>query len=102
MIQIETKIASELGIKQDQVEAVVALLDEGNTVPFIARYRKEKTGSLDDEVLRKLAERLTYLRNFNSKRDDIQRLITEQGNMTEEILANLAKAETVTELDVRK
>ena len=99
MIQIETKIASELGIKQDQVEAVVALLDEGNTVPFIARYRKEKTGSLDDEVLRKLAERLTYLRNFNSKRDDIQRLITEQGNMTEEILANLAKAETVTELD---
>ena len=76
MIQIETKIASELGIKQDQVEAVVALLDEGNTVPFIARYRKEKTGSLDDEVLRKLAERLTYLRNFNSKRDDIQRLRT--------------------------
>lgn len=99
MINIETKIASELGIKKDQVEAVVALLDEGNTVPFIARYRKEKTGSLDDEVLRKLAERLTYLRNLNAKRDDIQRLITDQGNMSEEILENLAKAETVTELD---
>ena len=99
MINIETKIASELGIKQDQVEAVIALLDEGNTVPFIARYRKEKTGSLDDEVLRKLAERLTYLRNLNAKRDDIQRLITDQGNMSEEILESLAKAETVTELD---
>lgn len=99
MINIEGKIASELGIRQEQVEAVVAMLDEGNTVPFIARYRKEKTGELDDEVLRKLAERLTYLRNFNSKRDDIVRLITDQGNMTDEIGEKLAKAETVTELD---
>ncbi len=99
MMNIEQKIAAELGIRQEQVEAVAAMLDEGNTVPFIARYRKEKTGSLDDEVLRKLSERLTYLRNFNAKREDIERLITDQGNMTDEIREKLAQAETVTELD---
>ena len=99
MMRLEEQIAQELGIRTEQVEAVVALLDEGNTVPFIARYRKEKTGSLDDEVLRKLSERLTYLRNFNAKREDIERLITEQGNMTEDILEALRQASTVTELD---
>ncbi|MFB0957809.1 MAG: Tex family protein [Clostridiaceae bacterium] len=99
MMRLEEQIAQELGIRTEQVEAVVALLDEGNTVPFIARYRKEKTGSLDDEVLRKLSERLTYLRNFNAKREDIERLITEQGNMTEDILEALRQSSTVTELD---
>ena len=99
MIRLEQTIAKELGIKPEQVEAVIALLDEGNTVPFIARYRKEKTGSLDDEVLRKLAERLTYLRNFAARREDIQRIITDQGNLTDEILAQLDAAQTVTELE---
>lgn len=99
MISIEQKLAEELGIKQEQVEATVAMLDEGNTVPFIARYRKEKTGSLDDEVLRKLAERLTYLRNLNAKRSDIERFIQEQGKLTEELKNAIDAAETVTELD---
>lgn len=99
MISIEQKLAAELGVKQEQVEATVALLDEGNTVPFIARYRKEKTGSLDDEVLRKLAERLTYLRNLNEKRTDIERYITDQGKMTEDLKTAIDQAETVTELD---
>lgn len=99
MIKLDQTIAKELGIKPEQVEAVIALLDEGNTVPFIARYRKEKTGSLDDEVLRKLAERLTYLRNFDARREDIQRIITDQGNLSDEILAQLDSAQTVTELE---
>ena len=99
MISIEQKLAEELGVKKEQVEATVALLDEGNTVPFIARYRKEVTGSLDDEVLRKLAERLTYLRTLNGKKSDIERYITDQGKMTDELKAAIDVATTVTELD---
>lgn len=99
MISIEQKLAEELGVKEEQVEATVALLDEGNTVPFIARYRKEVTGSLDDEVLRKLAERLTYLRTLNGKKSDIERYITDQGKMTDELKAAIDDATTVTELD---
>lgn len=99
MISIEQKLAEELGVKKEQVEATVALLDEGNTVPFIARYRKEVTGSLDDEVLRKLAERLTYLRTLNGKKSDIERYITDQGKMTDELKAAIDDATTVTELD---
>lgn len=99
MISIEQKLAEELDVKKEQVEATVALLDEGNTVPFIARYRKEVTGSLDDEVLRKLAERLTYLRTLNGKKSDIERYITDQGKMTDELKAAIDDATTVTELD---
>lgn len=99
MINIEQKLAEELGVRREQVEATVALLDAGNTVPFIARYRKEVTGSLDDEVLRKLSERLIYLRNLDAKRADIERFITDQGKLTEDLKAAIDGAQTVTELD---
>lgn len=98
-MEINKQIAQELNIKVEQVEAAVTLLDEGNTVPFIARYRKEKTGSLDDETLRKLSERLVYLRNLSQKKDDTVRLITEMGKMTDEINEAIKNASTVTEID---
>ena len=96
---INEKLALELNVKLTQVEAAVGLLDEGNTVPFISRYRKEVTGGLDDEQLRRLSERLTYLRNLEEKREDVRGLIEAQGKLTDEIVAALAAAETVTEID---
>ena len=96
---INEKLSQEIGIKLTQVEAAVELLDAGNTVPFISRYRKEVTGGLDDEQLRRLTERLTYLRNLEEKREDVKKLIDAQGKLTEEIVAALAAAETVTEID---
>ncbi len=92
-------LARELGIKKTQAEAAVKLLDEGNTVPFIARYRKEVTGSLDDEILRNLTDRLTYLRNLAKRREEVLSLIGEQGKLTEEIEAAIAAAVTLTEID---
>lgn len=92
-------IAGELHIKLWQVEAVVELIDSGNTIPFIARYRKEAHGELDDQELRVLSERLEYLRNLESKKADIMRLIEEQGKMTPELAADIEKAKTPTELD---
>lgn len=92
-------IAQELTIGQEQADAAIALLDEGNTVPFIARYRKEKTGALDDEILRKLSERLVYLRNLMAKKADISRLIEDQGKRTEEIQQAIDQAATMTELE---
>jgi uncharacterized protein len=77
--KIFKKLAEELSIREDQVEATVKLIDEGNTIPFIARYRKEVTGNLSDEVLRDLGERLTYLRNLEARKEEIIRLIDEQG-----------------------
>ena len=96
---INEKLALELNIKVTQVNAAVELLDAGNTVPFISRYRKEVTGSLDDEQLRRLSERLTYLRNLEEKREDTKKLIEAQGKLTDEIVEALSKAETVTEID---
>mgnify|MGYP002515941861 CR=1 FL=1 len=81
------------------VDNVVEMLDQGDTVPFIARYRKERTGGLSDEVLRKLSERLTYLRNLEERKNDVSRLIEEQGKLTEEIIISLQKAETLTEVE---
>lgn len=98
-MNINRIIADELSIKEENVEKTVALIDEGNTIPFIARYRKEVTGSLDDEVLRKLFDRLNYLRNLLEKKNDTIRLIDEQGKLTEEIKTSIEKAETVTEVD---
>ena len=83
-------LASELGLKEEQVEATVALLDEGSTIPFIARYRKEVTGGLDDEQLRKLSERLTYLRSLDERREEVRRLISEQEKLTPEIISLLS------------
>ncbi|MBE6071253.1 MAG: RNA-binding transcriptional accessory protein [Clostridium butyricum] len=96
---IEEIIAKELGIKLSQVQNVIELLDGGNTVPFISRYRKEATGGLSDEVLRKLYERLTYLRNLEERKSDVKRLIEEQGKLTEELVNILDKAVTLTEVE---
>lgn len=99
MNSIENRLAEELGIKLGQVQNVIGLLDDGNTVPFISRYRKEATGGLSDEVLRKLSERLTYLRNLEERKADVKRLIEEQDKFTEEIGKALDKAQTLTEVE---
>ena len=92
-------IAKELGVKTGQVEAAVTLLDEGNTVPFIARYRKEVTGELQDEQLRTVEERIKYLRNLETRRQEIINAITEQDKMTDELMASLMKAVKLQELE---
>lgn len=99
MHSIEERLSKELGIGLTVVNNVISLLDEGNTVPFISRYRKEQTGGLSDEVLRKFFERLTYLRNLNERKDDVKRLIDEQGKLTEELVKALEKAESLTEVE---
>ena len=91
-MDISLELAKELGIKKEQVDVTVKLIDEGNTIPFIARYRKEMTGSLDDQILRELSERLTYLRGLEKRREEISRSITDQGMMTEEIALQLNQA----------
>ncbi len=98
MTIIET-LAKELNLTADQVEKTVALIDEGNTIPFIARYRKEVTGSLDDSVLRTLDERLTALRNLEKRKEEVKNLIDVQGKLTGEIVAAIDRAVTVTEVD---
>ena len=92
-------IAKELGLSVAQVEKTVALIDEGNTIPFIARYRKEVTGSLDDTVLRNLDDRLTYLRNIEKRREEVKALIEAQGKLTPELVAAIDAASTITEVD---
>ncbi len=96
---INEKLIKEFPMSKSQVEDVIELLDEGNTVPFIARYRKEKTGGLDDVILRKFSERLTYLRNLQNRKEDVIRLIDEQEKLTDEIKISLDKAETLTEVE---
>ena len=95
---IET-LAQEMSLTTDQVEKTVALIDEGNTIPFIARYRKEVTGSLDDSVLRTLDERLTALRNLEKRKEEVRNLIDAQGKLTDELVAAIERAATVTEVD---
>ena len=92
-------LASEFSLRPQQVRAAVELLDAGNTIPFIARYRKEATGSLDDQVLRELAERLEYLRNLDKRREEIRKSLTEQDVWTEELEARLQEAKTLSELE---
>src|SRR5699024_10824807 len=92
-------IANRLNIKEQQVEKTVALIDEGNTIPFISRYRKEVTGDLDDVVLRALDEELTYLRALIKRKEDVFRLIEEQGNLTEESKESIDKAEKLQEVE---
>lgn len=94
-MDIGKKIAEELGIKPSQVEAVIKLIDDGNTIPFIARYRKEQHGSLNDEVLRNLDERLKYLRNLNDRKEACIASIEEQGKLTEELKSKIEEAETL-------
>ena len=92
-------LQEEFSLKPFQVENTVKLIDEGNTIPFIARYRKEATGSLDDQVLRELFDRLSYLRNMDETREKIKKSIEEQGALTEELIAAIDSAATLTELD---
>jgi uncharacterized protein len=99
MGNIESRLIKEFGITKEQAESVIELLDEGNTVPFIARYRKEKTGGLDDIVLRNFTERLIYLRNLEERKTDVIRLIGEQEKLTEEIRQSIEKCETLTEIE---
>ena len=92
-------LAKEFNITEEQVEKTVALIDEGNTIPFISRYRKEVTGSLDDTTLRDLNDRLNYLRNLEERRVQISNIIEEQGKLTPEITFALNNAKTLVELE---
>src|SRR5699024_10761412 len=92
-------IAEELNIKTSQVENTIKLIDEGNTIPFIARYRKEVTGGLSDETLRTLGERLNYLRNLEQRKQEVLNSIEEQGKLTDEILQAVAIAKTLAEVE---
>ena len=94
-MDINQKLTEELEVKRWQIDAAVKLIDEGNTIPFIARYRKEATGTLNDEQLRKLHERLTYLRNLDEKKEQVLSSIEEQGKLTEELKAQILAAETL-------
>ncbi len=99
MEKIIKLIAEELKIKEKQVEATIKLIDEGNTIPFIARYRKEVTGGLSDETLRDLGERLNYLRNLEQRKEEVIKSIDEQGKLTDEILQAVAIAKTLAEVE---
>ena len=98
-MNINKQIAEELNIKESQVEKTVALIDEGNTIPFIARYRKEVTGGLSDEILRDLGERLTYLRNLETRKQEVVNSIESQGKLTDEIVIALQIAKTLAEVE---
>ena len=98
-MEIISRLAQEFDVSAAITERVVALLDEGNTVPFIARYRKEQTGAMDDQKLRELSERLDYLRNLEKRREQIASAIDEQGKLTDEIRAQLAGAQTLASLE---
>ena len=92
-------LAQELGQNETYIENVVALLDEGNTIPFIARYRKEMHGSMDDTTLRNLETRLNYLRNLQERKDEVLKAIDNQGKLTEELTQAIAKAVTLAEVE---
>ena len=92
-------LAEEFKLKEEQVKNTVELVDEGNTIPFIARYRKEVTGSLDDTLLRDLVDRLTYLRNIEKRKEEVKALIDGQGKLTDELVAAIDNAKTITEVD---
>ena len=98
-LDIIKKLAQELQINEPQVKAAVQLIDEGNTIPFIARYRKEVTGALNDEVLRNLYERLTYLRNLEEKKEQVLASIEEQGKLTDVLKKQILEAETLVVVD---
>ncbi len=98
-MDILKQLTDELNVRREQVEAAVKLIDEGNTIPFIARYRKEATGALNDEVLRNLDERLKYLRNLEEKKEQILKSIDEQGKLTDEIKAQISEAQNIVTLD---
>lgn len=95
MPSIQTTIARELNLTAAQVAAVIDLVDQGNTIPFIARYRKEATGGIDDATLRDLDERLAYLRNLEARKDEVLRAIEEQGKLTADLRAKIDEAKVM-------
>ncbi len=96
---IKKALCREFGRQQTQIDNIVALIDEGNTIPFIARYRKEMTGSTDDQTLREIYDRLTYLRNLESRKDEVKKSVEEQGKLTEELCAAIEEAATLAEVE---
>ena len=92
-------IAKELEVKEHQVQNTIKLIDDGNTIPFIARYRKEATGGLSDETLRILGERLIYLRNLEKRKEEVTKAIEEQGKLTDELKSLIEKAITLAEVE---
>lgn len=98
-MEINQQLTLEFNLKPNHTDNIIALIDEGCTIPFIARYRKEMTGSCDDQTLRTFADRLNYLRNLKKRKEEVFNLINEQGNMTDEIKASLEEANTLTEID---
>ena len=98
-MDINKTLAQEFSLRQEQVDNTVNLIDEGATIPFIARYRKEVTGSLDDQILRELSDRLTYLRNLEKRKEEVRTAITEQEKMTDEIENAIAAAVTLVEVE---
>ena len=99
MEKIINTLSSELGIKKSQVENTIKLIDEGNTIPFIARYRKEVTGNLDDETLRNFYDRLNYLKNLETRKLEVIKSIEEQGKLTEELKNKIENANILTEVE---
>ena len=98
-VNIAAKLAQELNLRTDHVENVITLLDEGNTVPFIARYRKEMHGTMDDQVIRQLADRLAYLRGLEKRKEEVIHAIEEQEKLTPALRSSIEKAETLTEVE---
>ena len=98
-MNINEVLKEEFSLRNEQIENTIKLIDEGNTIPFIARYRKEMTGEMSDVLLRQFNDRLTYLRNLQSRKEDVQRIIEEQGKLTDEIVKNLVKANTLQEVE---
>lgn len=98
-MDIQQQLSSEFGLRMDYTQNIINLIDEGNTIPFIARYRKEMHGSCDDQVLRNFADRLKYIRNLNEEKEKVQKVITEQGKWTDELAAALDQAMTLTEVE---
>ena len=98
-MDISAKLTEEFNLRPDHVKNILTLLDEGNTIPFIARYRKEMTGAIDDQVLRNLNDRYEYLQNLQKRKEEVAKAITEQEKMTEEIQAAIDAAQTMTEVE---
>ncbi|MDY2736090.1 Tex-like N-terminal domain-containing protein, partial [Intestinibacter sp.] len=92
-------LEKEFNVKREYIDNTVKLIDEGNTIPFIARYRKEMTGEMSDVVLRQLYDRLVYLRNLEARKEDVTRIIDEQGKLTEDLKKAIAKAKTLQEVE---
>ena len=98
-MELYLKLAKEFGIRADHAQNIVNLIEEGNTIPFIARYRKEQTGSCDDQVLREFSDRLNYLKNLEKRKSEVASSIDEQGKWTAEIALALEKSQTLTEVE---